>query len=97
MLENIMDSAINNPLYFCNWLKIYSDFIEYPKAWVKYNSNFIAYEQLKQIEFPIDKMMLNFTPLLNDDSNNFYLCIGETCYSPTNTIDELRLQMKSVI
>jgi len=97
MLENIMESAINNPLYFCNWLKIYSDFIEYPKAWVKYNSNFMAYEQLKQIEFPIDKMMLNFTPLLNDDSNNFYLCIGETCYSPTNTIDELRLQMKSVI
>ena len=97
MLENIMESALNNPLYFSNWLKIYSDFVEYPKAWIKYNSNFIQYEQLKQSEFPIDKTMLNFTPMLHRDPFNFYLCIGETCYSPTNTIDELRIQMKTVI
>lgn len=97
MLENIMESALNNPLYFSNWLKIYSDYVEYPKAWIKYNTNFISYEQLRQSEFPIEKTMLNFTPKLHHEPFNFYLCIGETCYSPTNTIDELRIQMKSVI
>jgi len=97
MLENMMESALNNPLYFSNWLKIYCDYVEYPKASIKYNSNFISYEQLKQSEFPIDKTMLNFTPMLHNDSFNFYLCIGETCYSPTNTMNELRIQMMSVI
>lgn len=54
MLENMMESALNNPLYFSNWLKIYCDYVEYPKALIKYNSNFISYEQLKQSEFPIE-------------------------------------------
>lgn len=97
MLENMMESALNNPLYFSNWLKIYCDYVEYPKALIKYNSNFISYEQLKQSEFPIEKTMLNFTPILHNNSFNFYLCIGEICYLPTNTMDELRIQMKSVI
>ena len=97
MLENILESALNNPLYFSNWLKIYSDYVEYPKALIKYNSSFIKLDALQQTEFPIDKAMIIYTPIVNKDSNNFYLCIGDTCYSPTNTIEELRIQMKSVI
>jgi hypothetical protein len=97
MLENILESALNNPLYFSNWLKIYSDYVEYPKALIKYNLSFINLDALQQTEFPIDKAMIIYTPILNKDSNNFYLCIGDTCYSPTNTIEELRFQMKSVI
>jgi len=97
MIENILESALNNPLYFSNWLKIYSDNVEYPKALIKYNSSFITLEQLNQTELPIDKNMLLYTPILTKDQYNFYLCIGDTCYSPTNTIEELQIQMKSVI
>ena len=97
MLENIMESALSNPLYFSNWLKIYGDYIEYPKALIKYNANFIHIDQLKGTDFPIDKTMINYTPILNQDKYNFYLCIGDTCYSPTNSIKELQIQMKSVI
>ncbi len=97
MLENIMESALSNPLYFSNWLKIYGDYIEYPKALIKYNANFIHIDQLKVTDFPIDKTMINYTPILNQDKYNFYLCIGDTCYSPTSSIKELQIQMKSVI
>jgi uncharacterized protein YyaL (SSP411 family) len=97
MLENIMELALSNPLYYSNWLKIYSDYIEYPKAIIKYNSTFISFEQINQIEFPIDKMMINYSPLRNKETFNFYLCIGEICYAPTNTIDDLKIQMHSVI
>jgi uncharacterized protein YyaL (SSP411 family) len=97
MLENIMESALSNPLYFSNWLKIYGDYIEYPKALIKYNANFIHIDQLKGTDFPIDKTMINYTPILNQDKYNFYLCIGDTCYSPTSSIKELQIQMKSVI
>ena len=97
MLENIMESSLSNPLYFSNWLKIYGDYIEYPKALIKYNANFIHIDQLKRTEFPIDKTMINYTPFLHQDKYNFYLCIGDTCYSPTNSIKELQIQMKSVI
>ncbi len=97
MLENIIESALSNPLYFSNWLKIYADYIEYPKALIKYNANFIHIDQLKETDFPIDKTMLNYTPILHQDKYNFYLCIGDTCYTPTNSIKELQIQMKSVI
>jgi uncharacterized protein YyaL (SSP411 family) len=97
MLENIMESAFSNPLYFSNWLKIYGDYMVYPKALIKYNANFIHIDQLKGTDFPIDKTMINFTPILHQDKYNFYLCIGDTCYSPTNSIKELQIQMKSVI
>jgi uncharacterized protein YyaL (SSP411 family) len=97
MLENIMESALNNPLYFSNWLKIYGDYIDYPKALIKYNAKFINIEQLLETDFPIDKTMINYTPILHPDKFNFYLCIGDTCYSPTNSIKELQIQMKSVI
>lgn len=97
MVENILESALNNPLYFSNWLKIYSDNVEYPKALIKYNSSFIKLEVLQQTEFLIDKAMIIYTPILTKDQFNFYLCIGDTCYSPTNTIEELQIQMKSVI
>jgi uncharacterized protein YyaL (SSP411 family) len=97
MVENILESALNNPLYFSNWLKIYSDNVEYPKALIKYNASFINLERLQNTEFPIDKAMIIYTPILTKDQFNFYLCIGDTCYSPTNTIEELQIQMKSVI
>lgn len=97
MVENILESALNNPLYFSNWLKIYSDNVEYPKALIKYNSSFIKLDVLQQTEFLIDKAMIIYTPILTKDQYNFYLCIGDTCYSPTNTIEELQIQMKSVI
>ena len=97
MLEKIIESALSNPLYFSNWLKIYADYIEYPKALIKYNANFIHIDQLKETDFPIDKTMLNYTPILHQDKYNFYLCIGDTCYTPTNSIKELQIQMKSVI
>jgi uncharacterized protein YyaL (SSP411 family) len=97
MLENIIESALSNPLYFSNWLKIYADYIEYPKALIKYNANFIHIDQLKETDFPIDKTMINYTPILHQDKYNFYLCIGDTCYTPTNSIKELQIQMKSVI
>lgn len=97
MLENIMETALNNPLYYSNWLKLYCNYVEYPKSSIKYNSNYITIEQLKKTDFPIDKTMINYTPTVHNEPFNFYLCIGEICYSPTNTIDELRIQMKSVI
>lgn len=98
MVENILEAALNNPLYFSHWLKIYSDYVEYPKALIKYNLKFINREILQQTEFPIDRSMIIYTPILLDkDKFNFYLCIGDTCYSPTTTIDELQIQMKSLI
>ena len=97
MLENVMDLALKNPLYYSNWLRLYGDYIEYPKALIKYNNKYISSEALRIYEFPIDKSMISYFPLLNDDSSNFYLCIGETCYTPTNTIDELIAQIKTVI
>lgn len=98
MINHIMESAINNPLYYSNWLRIFYDYFEYPKAIVKFKSTFIKINLLNKTNFPIDNSMMEFIPLNGDSYKyNFYLCIGETCYVPTNTIIELQNQMKKII
>jgi uncharacterized protein YyaL (SSP411 family) len=97
MLENVMDLAAKNPLYYANWLRLYCDYVEYPKAIIKYNSNYISLKDLRNIEIPLDKSMVNFMPILSEVNINFYLCVGETCYAPTKTIEELIVQIKNVI
>jgi hypothetical protein len=78
-------------------LRLYCDYVEYPKAIIKYNSNYISLKDLRNIEIPLDKSMVNFMPILSEVNINFYLCVGETCYAPTKTIEELIVQIKNVI
>lgn len=97
MLENMMELAVNNPLYYANWLRLYCNHVEYPKALIKYNINFIKLENVRNIDFPIDKTMIHYFPVSSEDRFNFYLCIGETCYPPVINIDELINQIKIII
>jgi hypothetical protein len=98
MLAHILDSAQNNPLYYSNWLRLYCDYVEFPKAIVKYNSKNIQVDILKNANLPIEKAMIEYVPMSDNQSSfNLLLCVGERCFSPINSIKELKSQMKSII
>ncbi len=92
MLSQILERAISHPAYFANWLRIYSEWIEHPKALLKYAGNG---EGLDGFDWCIDKDQLVFVP--SDEIEGYLLCVGDYCFAPVKTIQEVDKQLAELI
>ncbi len=92
MLSQILERAISHPAYFANWLRIYSEWIEHPKALLKYAGNG---EGLDGFDWCIDKDQLVFVP--SDEIEGYLLCVGDYCFAPVETIQEVDKQLAELI
>ena len=92
MLSQILERAISHPAYFANWLRIYSEWIEHPKALLKYAGNG---EGLDGFGWCIDKDQLVFVP--SDEIEGYLLCVGDYCFAPVQTLPEVDKQLAELI
>ncbi len=92
MLSQILERAISHPAYFANWLRIYSEWIEHPKALLKYTG---IGEGLDGFDWCIDKDQLVFVP--SDEIEGYLLCVGDYCFAPVKTIQEVDKQLAELI
>jgi uncharacterized protein YyaL (SSP411 family) len=92
MLSQSLERAISHPAYFANWLRIYSEWIEHPKALLKYAGNG---EGLDGFDWCIDKDQLVFVP--SDEIEGYLLCVGDYCFAPVETIQEVDKQLAELI
>jgi uncharacterized protein YyaL (SSP411 family) len=92
MLSQILDRAIAHPAYFANWLRIYSEWMEHPKAMLKYAGNG---EGLVGFDWCIDKDQLVCVP--SDEIEGFLLCVGDYCFAPVATLQEVDKQLAELI
>jgi uncharacterized protein YyaL (SSP411 family) len=92
MLSQILDRAIAHPAYFANWLRVYSDWVEHPKALLKYGG---AAKGLAEFEWCIDKDQLFFIPY--EGIEGYLLCIGDYCFSPVKSLEEVDKQLATLI
>ncbi len=92
MLSQILERAISHPAYFANWLRIYSEWIEHPKALLKYTG---IGEGLDGFDWCIDKDQLVFVP--SDEIEGYLLCVGDYCFAPVETIQEVDKQLAELI
>jgi uncharacterized protein YyaL (SSP411 family) len=92
MLAQILERTIAHPAYFANWLRIYSEWIEHPKALLKYTG---IGEGLDGFDWCIDKDQLVFVP--SDEIEGYLLCVGDYCFAPVETIQEVDKQLAELI
>ena len=88
MLAAVIEQAQGNPIYFANWLRIHSEWVENAQAIIKYNPQIISDKELIATEYlsiPIPEL-----------AYGALVCIGDHCLSPTNSIDELKNQLASI-
>jgi uncharacterized protein YyaL (SSP411 family) len=95
MLGQILERAIAHPAYFANWLRIYSDWIEHPKALLKYNPSVHSKENLDRYDWCIDKEQLFFIPY--KENSDYLACVGDYCFAPAATIEEVDKQLATLI
>lgn len=95
MLGQILERAIAHPAYFANWLRIYSDWIEHPKALLKYNPSVHSKENLDRHDWCIDKEQLFFIP--NKENSDYLVCVGDYCFAPAATLAEVDKQLATLI
>jgi len=92
MLSQILERAIAHPAYFANWLRIYSEWIEHPKAILKYLGKG---EGLDGYDWCIDKNQLVCVP--SDEIEGYLLCVGDYCFAPVATLEEVDKQLAELI
>jgi uncharacterized protein YyaL (SSP411 family) len=92
MLSQILERSITHPAYFANWLRIYSEWIEHPRAMLKYAG---SSEQLDAYKWCIDKDQLVYVP--STEIEGFLLCVGDYCFSPVSTLEEVNKQLAELI
>ncbi|MEY4988185.1 MAG: hypothetical protein RL567_1964 [Bacteroidota bacterium] len=88
MLAAVLEQAQANPIYFANWLRIYSEWIENPRAIIKYNPQSVNSDLLKEIDalcIPVP-----------GQSYALMVCIGDRCLSPCQDLDSLRVQLATI-
>ncbi len=88
ILAAVLEQAQVNPIYFANWLRIYSEWIENPRALLKYNVQNVSADTLSSLQvtsIPIE-----------GQAYNFMVCIGDRCLSPCNDFDTLLEQLKTI-
>jgi uncharacterized protein YyaL (SSP411 family) len=88
MLASVLEQAQSNPIYFANWLRIYSEWIENPRAIVKYNPQLTQNDQLKGLNalcVPVD-----------GQSYTFMVCIGDRCLAPCDDLNTLKAQLDTI-
>ncbi|RXK52268.1 thioredoxin domain-containing protein [Aquirufa rosea] len=95
MLETVLSKAQTNPAYFTNWLRIYSQWVENPKAMLKFNVELLDDSGMMD---QLNSTSLTLLPVDNlPNSKNYLLCIGNHCLAPIETWEELNQQMKEII
>lgn len=92
MLSQILERAMAHPAYFANWLRIYSEWMEHPKAMLKYAGNG---EELAGFDWCIDKDQLVYVP--SDEIEAYLLCVGDYCFAPVLTLQEVDKQLSELI
>ncbi len=98
MLETVLDKAVKNPSYFANWLRLYSEWFEYPKVILKFNPLKTSLQDLQLENWSINYKEMVFIPSASIPENfNFMICIGSHCLAPTSTIQELHQQIEEII
>lgn len=95
MLGQILERAIAHPAYFANWLRIYSDWIEHPKALLKYNPSVHSKENLDRHDWCIDEEQLILLP--STSSKEYLVCVGNYCFAPAATLAEVDKQLATLI
>lgn len=88
MIAAVLEQAQSNPIYFANWLRIYSEWIENPQAIIKFNPQYINAETL--VDF--GKICI---PVVNQDYN-FLVCIGDRCLAPCSDMATLKEQLNTI-
>jgi uncharacterized protein YyaL (SSP411 family) len=88
MLAAVLEQAQSNPIYFANWLRIHSQWIENPQAIVKYNSSMVNEAELLNIS-------ANCIPVV-DLPHRFMVCIGDHCLSPCLDVEMLIKQLNTI-
>lgn len=88
MIASVLEQAQSNPIYFANWLRIYSEWIENPQAIIKYNPLHIDAESLMDF----GKLCI---PVENQ-AYNFMICIGDRCLAPCADLSTLKEQLKAI-
>jgi len=94
MIEKILEQAQANPIYYANWLRIYSEWFAYPKVLIKYESARFTKKNLLQEDWPIESTMMHLIP---DDLPGFMVCIQDQCLQPVMSITELKKQLNTLI
>ncbi|MFM6948591.1 MAG: hypothetical protein ACKOWQ_06220, partial [Aquirufa sp.] len=98
MLETVLDKTVNNPSYFANWLRLYSEWFEFPKVILKFNPLHSNLNDLQLENWSINYKEMVFIPSKSiPQSSNFMICIGSHCLAPTNSLEELHQQLDEII
>jgi len=92
MLSQILERAVAHPAYFANWLRIYSEWMEHPKALLKFAGNG---EGISSFDWCIDKDQLVCVP--SDEIEAYLLCVGDYCFAPVATLLEVDKQLAELI
>lgn len=92
MLSHIVERALAHPAYFANWLRIYSEWIEHPKALLKYAGSLT---ELSKFDWCIDTSQLVFVP--SNEIEGYLLCVGDYCFSPVKSKEEVNEQLAQLI
>lgn len=88
MLAAILEQAQANPIYFANWLRIHSTWIENPKAIIKFNP-----VRIKRTE------LIGFNAILipiHELKENILVCIGDHCLAPCEDVVSLKKQLATI-
>jgi hypothetical protein len=93
-----LDKAISNPSYFANWLRLYSEWFEFPKVILKFNPKKSSLHDLQLENWSINYKEMVFIPSSTLPENFiFMICIGTHCLAPTSTMADLHLQLNDII
>ncbi len=88
MIAAVLEQAQANPIYFANWLRIYSEWFENPQAIIKYNANLLNWEDLKSLGYTcISSRELPTAAMV---------CIGDHCLAPVQSLEELKNQLATI-
>ncbi len=88
MLAAVIEQAQGNPIYFANWLRIHSEWIENPQAIIKYNPAQISTKDIEDLTYlTIPTTDLNYAAMV---------CIGDHCLSPCNSMEDLKKQLATI-
>jgi hypothetical protein len=88
MLAAILEQAQANPIYFANWLRVYSTWIENPKAIIKFNPVRIKRSDLIGLNAILIPM--------HELKENILVCIGDHCLAPCEDVDSLKKQLATI-
>lgn len=90
MLGAVIEQAQDNPIYFANWLRIHSFWIENPTPIIKYNMELVKHNELLENYLFIPTLSLT-------EKSLFLICIGDYCLPPCETKDDLMNRLQEII